>query len=97
VTRMEGKKMIPAGQIRYVWKSPKLPSSPWAIPTDLPASLRSEARAALVALPTNAPQVWKDLLDGQSTGVQEITHAEYEPIIRMIKANQVARRDGKSK
>jgi phosphonate transport system substrate-binding protein len=97
VTRMEGKKMIPAGQIRYIWKSPKLPSSPWAIHTDLPASLRSDVGAALVALPTSAPQVWKDLTDGQSKGVQEITHAEYEPVIRMIKANQVARRDGKSK
>jgi phosphonate transport system substrate-binding protein len=40
VTRMEGKKMIPAGQLRYIWKSPKLPSSPWAIHTDLPASSR---------------------------------------------------------
>jgi phosphonate transport system substrate-binding protein len=97
VTRMEGKNMIPAGQIRYVWKSPKLPSSPWAIHTDLPASLRSEVRAALVALPTSAPPVWKDLTDGKSQGVQEITHTEYEPVIRMIKANQVARRDGKSK
>jgi phosphonate transport system substrate-binding protein len=97
VTRMEGKKMIPAGQIRYIWKSPKLPSSPWAIHTDLPASLRSDVGAALVALPTSAPQAWKDLTDGQSQGVQEITHAEYEPVIRMIKANQVARRDVKSK
>jgi len=97
VTRMEGKKMIPAGQIRYIWKSPKLPSSPWAIHTDLPASLRSDVRATLVALPTSAPQAWKEVTDGKSQGVQEITHAEYEPIIRMIKANQVARRDGKSK
>ena len=50
-----------------------------------------------MALPPSAPQAWKDLTDGQSKGVQEITHAEYEPVIRMIKANQVARRDGKSK
>jgi hypothetical protein len=50
-----------------------------------------------VALPTSAPPVWKDLTDGKSQGVQEITHTEYEPVIRMIKANQVARRDGKSK
>ena len=97
VTRMEGKKMIPTGQIRYVWKSPKLPSSPWVAHTDLPASLRAEVKAALVALPLSHPQVWNDLTDGKSKGVQEITHAAYEPVIRMIKANQVARRDGKSK
>lgn len=97
VTRMEGKKMIPQGQVRYVWKSPQLPSSPWAIHTDLPAPLKADVRAALVGLPTSNPQVWKDLTDGKSTGVQEITHTEYEPVIRMIKANQVARRDVKSK
>ena len=97
VARMEDKKMIPKGQIRYIWKSPQLPSSPWAIHTDLPASLRADVKATLVALPTSNPEVWKDLTDGKSKGVQEITHADYEPVIRMIKANQVARRDGKSK
>ena len=50
-----------------------------------------------MALPTSNPQVWQDLTDGKSKGVQEITHTEYEPVIRMIKANQVARRDVKSK
>lgn len=97
VTRMEGKKMIPQGQVRYVWKSPQLPLSPWAIHTELPTALRADVRAALVALPTANLQVWKELTDGKSKGVQEIAHADYEPIIRMIKANQVARRDVKSK
>src|SRR5262245_48280506 len=40
VARMEGKKMIAPGQIRYVWKSPQLPTGPWATHADLPALLR---------------------------------------------------------
>ena len=36
VVRMESKGMIPKGQIRYVWKSPKLPNGPWAMHADLP-------------------------------------------------------------
>jgi phosphonate transport system substrate-binding protein len=96
VARMEGKGMIPAGQTRVIWKSPKLPGSPWAIHTDLPTTLKTDVRTTLLALPTADPQAWKDLTDGKNKGVQEVTQAEYEPIIRMIKDNQRARRDAKS-
>jgi phosphonate transport system substrate-binding protein len=88
--------MIPTGQTRMIWKSPKLPSSPWAIHTDMPASLKADVRATLLALPTADPQAWKELTDGKNQGVQEITHADYEPIVRMIKDNQRACRDVKS-
>lgn len=96
VARMEGKGMIPKGQIRYVWKSPKLPNSPWAVHADLPAVLTADIRAALVALPTADPVAWKDITDGKSRGIEEISHADFDPIIRMIKDNQRARRNAKS-
>jgi phosphonate transport system substrate-binding protein len=96
VARMEGKGMIPAGQTRLIWKSPQLPGSPWAMHTDLAPELKADIRAALIALPTAAPQAWQDLTDGKSKGVQEIAHVDYEPIIRMVKDNQRARRDAKS-
>jgi phosphonate transport system substrate-binding protein len=96
VARMEGKGMIPAGQTRVIWKSPRLPGSPWAIHTDMPASLKADVRATLLTLPTADPQAWKDLTDGKNQGMQEISHADYEPIVRMIKDNQRARRDAKS-
>jgi phosphonate transport system substrate-binding protein len=96
VARMEGKGMIPKGQIRYVWKSPKIPNGPWTMHADLPAALKVDIRATLMALPTADPQAWKDITDGKSKGVEETTHAEFEPIIRMIKDNQRARRDAKS-
>jgi phosphonate transport system substrate-binding protein len=96
VARMEGKGMISTSQTRVIWKSPRLPGSPWAIHTDLPAPLKAEVRAALLALSTADPQAWKDLTDGKNQGVQEFAQADYEPIIRMIKDNQRARRDAKS-
>ena len=96
VARMEGKGMIPKGQIRYVWKSPKIPNGPWTMHADLPAALKVEIRATLVALPTADLLAWKDVTDGKSKGVEETTHADFEPIIRMIKDNQRARRDAKS-
>jgi phosphonate transport system substrate-binding protein len=96
VARMEGKGMIATGQTRVIWTSPRLPGSPWAMHTDLPTSLKAEIRAALGELPTADPQAWQDLTDGKNKGVQEVTQADYEPIIRMIKDNQRARRDAKS-
>jgi phosphonate transport system substrate-binding protein len=96
VARMESKGMIPKGMIRYIWKSPKLPNSPWTMHTDLPAALKVDIRAALLALPTADPLAWNDLTDGKSKGVEEVTHADFEPVIRMIKDNQRARRDAKS-
>jgi phosphonate transport system substrate-binding protein len=96
VARMESKGMIPKGQIRYVWKSPQIPNGPWAMHADLPVALKGDLRAALVALPTADPAAWKDITDGKSKGVEETTHAAFEPVIRMITANQRARRDAKS-
>jgi phosphonate transport system substrate-binding protein len=96
VARMEGKGMIPTGQTRVIWKSPKLPGSPWAIHTELPTALKDDVRTTLLALPTADPQAWKDLTDGKNQGVQEVAQADYEAIIRMIKDNQRARRDAKS-
>jgi phosphonate transport system substrate-binding protein len=96
VARMELKGMIPKGQIRYIWKSPQIPNGPWAMRADLPMALKSDIRATLVGLPTADPTAWKDITDGKSKGVEEITHADFEPIIHMIKDNQRARRDAKS-
>ena len=92
VQRMEGKGLIPKGQVRVVWKSPKLPESPWAIHTDLPPDLRRDVRAALLALPSTDPAAWKDLTDGNSKGLIEIAHPDYEPVVRMIQATQRERR-----
>lgn len=92
VSRMEGKGMIPKGQIRYVWRSPKLPESPWAIHSDLPDPLKADVRGALLALPTADPGAWRDVTDGKSKGLLEITHKDYEPIVRMVQASLRERR-----
>jgi phosphonate transport system substrate-binding protein len=92
VQRMEGKGLIPPGQVRIVWTSPKLPESPWAIHTDLPSDLRRDVRAALLGLPSADPAAWKDQTDGKSKGLIEITHRDYEPVVRMVQATQRDRR-----
>jgi phosphonate transport system substrate-binding protein len=90
--RMEGKGMIKPGQYRVIWQSPKLPSDPWAMPTWLPAEMRRDVKAALMAMPKEDPAAFKVLDSGSGPGFVEGEQVDYEPVIKMIKANQRQRK-----
>ena len=90
--RMEEKGMIQPGQWRIVWKTPLLPSSPWAMSTRLPAQMRTDVKQALIAMKDADPEAWKALTDGKSSGYREVSHADYEAIVRMIQDNLRARK-----
>lgn len=94
MTRMESKGMIAPGQWRVIWTSPKLPSSPWAMGDWMPQDMRDAVQAALVSMRDKDPNAWKSLTDGQSSGYREVTHADYEAIVRMIEYNLAKRRAG---
>lgn len=92
--RMEMKGMIPKGQWRIIWKSPLLPPSPWAVPTYLPEEMQSDLQNALLGMKDKDPAAWEGLTMGKASGFRKVTHKDYEPIVRMIKANLKARRNG---
>ena len=91
-TRMWDKGMIPKDSVRVIWKSPLLPSSPITVRSSMPATLKQAVKAAYMDMPVADPAAWKAMTDGKAKGYKEVTHAEYEPIVRMIKENQRARR-----
>jgi phosphonate transport system substrate-binding protein len=91
VLRMEEKKMIPAGRTRIVWTSPMIPNSPW-VARKLPDDLIAAYRAAVLDMPTLAPEVWKALTDGLMMKPVPATHQEYEDAVRMIEENSRNRR-----
>lgn len=92
--RMEDKGMIEPGQWRVIWKSPKLPSSPWAMSTKLPEDMRMQVQDVLYNMKDKDPNAWQSLTDGKASGYRKVTHDDYEGIVRMIKANQAKRRTG---
>lgn len=92
VTRMEGKGMIPKGKVRYIWKSPKLPNSPWATRKSLPEGLKETVTKMLLEMPEKAPKAWKDMTDGKEGRLVRVTHKDYEPVVRFVKFNQKRRR-----
>jgi len=91
--RMEEKGMIKPGQWRVIWKSPRLPSSPWAVRSDLPQDMRDDIRNALLKMKTNSPQAWEALTDGKASDFRLVSHSDYEAIVRMIDANLKKRKD----
>lgn len=94
MTRMESKGMIEPGQWRVIWKTPRLPSSPWTMATSKPVEMRADIKAMLMNMKTKAPDAWAALTDGKASGYRDVTHKDYEDIVRMIKANERKRRSG---
>ena len=93
VQRMEEKGMVPKGQIRFIWKSPKLPGDPvYAVRKDLPEELRAAIKAALLAMPEADPDAWKDLTGNKYKTLKEVSHADYADIVEMRRENLKERR-----
>ena len=92
--RMEEKGMIEPGQWRVIWKSPRLPSSPWAVRVDLPQDMRDDIRDTLANMKKNGPEAWQALTDGKASDFRLVTHSDYEAIVRMIEYNLKKRKDG---
>lgn len=92
--RMEEKGMIEPGQWRVIWKSPRLPSSPWAMHKDLPQQMRDDIRDALYGMKDNDPGAWQALTDGKASAFRKVSHEDYEAIVRMIDYNLKQRRGG---
>lgn len=92
--RMEEKGMIKPGQWRVIWKSPRLPASPWAVRTDLPKEMREDIQEALFTMKDNGPEAWQALTDGKASAFRKVTHEDYEAIVRMIDYNLKKRKDG---
>lgn len=91
-TRMANKGMIEPDQLRVIWKSPKLPASPWAMPTYLPEQMRRDIQQVLVDMKDKDPEAWNALTDGKASGLRKVTHEDYAAIVRMIQANLKHRR-----
>ena len=85
--RMEGKGIIPKGSTRIIWKSPRMPSSPWTVRTDSPEAFNKRFAEILMAFPTEDPAGFQYQSAQRESGYGPVTHADYEPVIRMMEAN----------
>lgn len=84
---MAKKGMIPNGWWKIIWKSPMLPSDPWAMPTWLPQQMRDDVTKAVLEMPTKGKEAFAVLTSGLSTGFAPGALADYKPIIEMVQYN----------
>jgi phosphonate transport system substrate-binding protein len=91
---MVTKGMIKEGEVCVIWQSPEITNGPITTRNNLPQPMIDEVKAALMALPTAAPEVYKEITGGETStdkGYIEVNHERYQWIIDMrawIKANR---------
>lgn len=57
--RLYGKGRIREGDIRVLWQSPRMPSSPVLARRGLPADLKRAIQQAFIEMPERAPELWE--------------------------------------
>lgn len=95
IQRMVEKRMIPEGAVRIIWKSPRIPGSPWVIRTELPEALRREFAAAIMAMPQADPEGWAQI-SSRAQGLVAARHEDYLDVIEVVRANDAERRRTRS-
>lgn len=93
LTRMSKKDMIDPARFRVIWDGPQMPYDAWTIRKDLPAELRGQVKAALMAFQAEDPEGWLAMTDGLVSRLVEVSHDDYQDIIVMLDMNLKQRRE----
>lgn len=78
LSRMANKGMVKKDDFKIVFRSEKIPGSPYAVLTSLPADLKAAIAKAFFDAPTKAPDAFKRLSDGKSPGFAPVKHSDYK-------------------
>jgi phosphonate transport system substrate-binding protein len=89
---MVDKGMLNMRDIRIIWRSRPIPGGMIAARADLPRSFKDDMRAFHQALPSTHPRIYEQIERGGGAGYGLATHAMYEPILAMARAEAAARR-----
>jgi phosphonate transport system substrate-binding protein len=83
LSRMANKKMVKAEDFKIVFKSEKIPGSPYAVLTSLPADLKAAIAKAFFDAPTKDKAAFDKLSDGKSPGFAPVKHEDYNVTIEL--------------
>lgn len=89
---MVDKGMLNMADLRIIWRSRQIPNGPLAVRKDLPQAFKDDMRAFHLRLPTEHPDIFRQIERGQAAGYAVASHEIYEPIIAMRRAEMAARR-----
>jgi phosphonate transport system substrate-binding protein len=83
LSRMANKGMVKMEDFKIVFRSDKIPGSPFAYLTALPAEAKSAIRAAFMEMPTRDPSMLGRLTDGKASGFAPVSHSDYQVTIEL--------------
>ncbi len=89
---MVDKGMLNMADLRIIWRSRPIPNGPTVVRGDLPQAFRDDMRAFMLALPETYPGIFRQIERGAAAGYVGATHAAFEPVIAMVRAEAAARR-----
>ena len=95
LSRMANKGMVKVSDFKTVFKSEKIPGSPYAYLTSLPADLKAAIRTAFFEAPTRNKAAFDRLSDGKSPGFAPAQHSDYNVTVELQKfVDGLRRRSG---
>jgi len=85
LSRMANKNMVKKDDFKIVFRSEKIPGSPYAYLTSLPADLKAAIRTAFMEAPKRDKAAFDKLSDGKSPGFAPAQHNDYQVTIELQK------------
>jgi phosphonate transport system substrate-binding protein len=85
LSRMSNKGMVKAADFKIVFKSEKIPGSPYAYLASMPDDLKAAIAKAFADAPTKDKAAFDKLSDGKSPGFAPVKHADYQVTIELQK------------
>jgi phosphonate transport system substrate-binding protein len=89
---MADRGILDPGQVRVIWRSPLIPSSPITVRKDLPADMKRDIQRLFVDLYGIDPKMTEIVARGKTLGYVEVTHAMYQPVLDAVLEQRKARR-----
>jgi phosphonate transport system substrate-binding protein len=78
LTRMANKNMVKLGDFKIVFRSDRIPASPYAYLTNLPPELKTAIRTAFTEAPKKDKAAFDKLFDGKAPGFAPSQHSDYK-------------------
>lgn len=78
LARMANKGMVKKDDFKIVFRSEKIPGSPYAVLTSMPPELKKAIADAFFNAPTKAKAAFDKLSDGKSPGFAPVQHPDYK-------------------
>ncbi len=95
LSRMANKGMVKAADFKVVFRSERIPGSPYAYLTSLPPEAKAAITKAFFDAPTKNKVVFNKLTDGKSPGFAPAQHSDYQVTIELQKfVDGLRRRSG---